>query len=99
MTEPSTRFIELNADQPSRNKFTIGCFALFICTHLLIMIVLVTNIALIAPEVKTTLSDVKIIVPEMQKTISELGMLLPEITQGMQILKQLCTANDQCNIH
>lgn len=98
MTEPSTRFIELGRDTPTIHKIAVVCFAIFIFIHLLIMIVLVTNIAIITPEINTTLSDVKILVPQMHKTISELGTLLPEITQGMRILKQLCQSDEQCNI-
>jgi len=100
MTEPSTSFVELHATPIStRTKIALGCVGVFVFTHLLIMIVLVTNVTLMAPEIKSTLLDVKIIVPEMRKTISELGTMLPEITQGMRILKQLCQTDEQCIAH
>ena len=96
-----TSFTTLDSEATNRWSLQFKCFlgslATFSCIHFLLMVILVANVATIAPEMKTTLQDVKILVPQMHKTISELGVLLPEITQGMHILKQLCQVNDQCS--
>ena len=99
MTEPSTRFTELNNEQiQTRTKIAICGLGTFVCTHLLLMIILVANIAIIGPSVKATLSDVQIMMPEMRRTIVELGALLPEIKQGMNILSQLCDETPECTL-
>jgi len=96
-----TSFTTLDSEPTNRWSLQFKCFlgaiGTFSCIHFLLMVILVANVATIAPEMKTTLQDVKILVPQMHKTISELGVLLPEITQGMRILKQLCQTNDQCS--
>lgn len=62
------------------------------------MIILVATLATIAPEMKSTLSDVQVMMPEMRRTLLDLGRLIPQIESGMGILQQLCQINEACHI-
>lgn len=92
-----TDFLPLR-DQLRTNPIVYVCLGCLIVTHLILMVILVTSIASIAPEIKTTLSDVQIIVPEMRRSLFELGQLVPEIKAGMDVLNQLCVDNSNCHV-
>ena len=92
-----TEFVPLQ-EQIRTNPSTYICVGCLLITHLILMIVLVTSVAVVAPEVKTTLADVQVIMPEMRRSLLELGQLIPEIKTGMNILSQLCTHSETCHL-
>ena len=89
-------FIPLR-EQVRTNSIVYVCIGCLLVTHFILMIILVTSIVSIGPEIKTTLSDVQIIVPEMRRSLFELGQLVPEIKAGMDILNQLCVDSRNCH--
>lgn len=91
-----TEFVPLR-EQIRTNPAIHICVGCLLIIHLVLMIVLVTSVAIIAPEVKATLSDVQIIMPEMRRSLLDLGQLIPEIKTGMNILSQLCTDSETCH--
>ena len=74
------------------------CICLFVITHLILMITVVVILTNVAPEIKTTLTDVNEMLPEMERSLLELGTLLPEIKMGMQILEFLCMDDKNCTL-
>ena len=92
-----TEFVPLR-EQIRTNPATYICVGCLLITHLILMIVLVTSVAVIAPEVKATLSDVQVIMPEMRRSLLDLGQMIPEIQTGMNILSQLCTNSETCHV-
>ena len=93
-----TEFVPLQ-EQIRTSPVTYVCVGCLLITHLILMIVLVTSVAVIAPEVKSTLSDVQVIMPEMRRSLLDLGQMLPEIKTGMNILSQLCTNSETCHVN
>tara|TARA_B110000879_G_C11163244_1_gene510043 strand:+ start:2414 stop:2704 length:291 start_codon:yes stop_codon:yes gene_type:complete len=85
-----------NQNWSRQNVGKYSCIVVFLLFHIIILTVLVTSIASIAPEVQTTLKDVQVIMPEMRRTLLDLGQLIPEIKTGMNILKQLCQQDPAC---
>ena len=94
--------MELGFQQISRfrtnNRPAYICICLFVITHLILMITVVVILTNVAPEIKTTLTDVNEMLPEMERSLLELGTLLPEIKMGMQILKVLCMDDINCTL-
>lgn len=93
-----TEFLPLR-EQIRTNPVTYICVGCLLITHLILMTILVTSIAVIAPEVKATLSDVQVVMPEMRRSLIDLGEMLPEIKTGMNILSQLCTISETCHVN
>ena len=86
-------------EQLRTNPAVYACIGCLIVTHLILMVILVTSIASIAPEISTTLSDVQTLMPEMRRSLFELGQLVPNIKAGLDVLKQLCADNNNCHVH
>jgi len=95
MEDITTDFLPFTTRTPARGLYIcVGCL---ITTHLILMIILVAAVTTIAPEMKSTLSDVQIIMPEMRRSLLELGQMVPEIKSGMGILQQLCQSSESCH--
>lgn len=75
-----------------------GCVGLMLFVQLILMCIILGGISVIAPEVKSVLTDAQTMVPEMHRSLVELGQMLPEIKDGMKILDQLCSETDNCHV-
>ncbi len=80
------------------NHVLYGCVGILIFVQMIMMCILIGSVSVIAPEVKSVLSDAQQMVPEMHKSLVALGRMLPEIRDGMKILDQLCRDNSNCHI-
>lgn len=81
----------------NRNHFVYICGIGFV-VQLIVMIVIAGILGNIAPEIKTTLTDVNTMMPEMRQSLLDLGQLIPEIKGGMDILNELCKNDVNCNL-
>lgn len=75
-----------------------GCVGLMLFVQLIIMCIVLGGISVIAPEIKSVLSDAQDMVPEMHRTLVVLGKMVPEIKDGMLILDQLCSEATHCHV-
>ena len=95
MQDVTTDFLPFTTRPPAKGLYMcVGCL---IITHLILMTILVASVLTIAPEMKSTLSDVQIIMPEMRRSLLELGQLVPQIKSSIKILQQLCQSSESCH--
>jgi len=80
-----------------RDYFVYICGIGFV-VQLVVMIVIAGILGNIAPEIKTTLTNVNTMMPEMRQSLLDLGQLIPEIKSGMDILQQLCNNDVNCKL-
>jgi len=90
-----TAFVSLT-ERP-RYYRAVGCVCVFFVIHIAMMSVILVYLGDVAPEIKTTLSDVNVILPEMRRSLGDLGQILPEIKLGMAVLEQLCNESPNCS--
>ena len=56
---------------------------------IVMMAIVVSVLAGIAPQMQTTMKDVAIMLPDMRHSLADLGQMLPEIKEGLSVLRQL----------
>jgi|TARA_B110000977_G_scaffold33206_1_gene44223 phage-related minor tail protein len=80
----------------NRRNFCLYGIGILVGLQTIFMLAAVIILANIAPEIKTTLTDVNTMLPEMRRSLLDFGQVMPEIKTSIKILSQLCTASDNC---
>ena len=91
-----TRFNELTDERPYQRYLCIALVS-FVFFHIVMMAIVVSVLAGIAPQMQTTMKDVAIMLPDMRHSLADLGQMLPEIKEGLSVLRQLCVASPNCS--
>ena len=97
-------------DTPRRQVCCYLTFGIAALLNLILMIVIVSTIISIVPdiqltmqdtqqvvpEIRTTVQDVRMMLPQSQQILNDLKDMMPEIRNGLRILDQLCDASGMC---
>ena len=96
MEEPMLRSSVIT--HPRAIHVLYGCVGTVLVVQMILMCVVLGGISVIAPEVKSVLTDAQEMVPTMHKSLVALVEMLPEIIDGMLILDQLCSEAVHCHV-